>query len=315
MRVLVTGANGFVGRAVCAHLSSLNHHVVAAVRANRLVIQAHRTFIVDSLSQDTDWHTVLQGVDAVIHLAARVHIVKDRHAQPLAEFRRINVAATLQLARQTAAAGVKRFVFLSTAKVNGEFSLPGQSFRESDVPNPQDAYGLSKYEAEQGLVQIAAATNMEVVIVRPPLVYGPGVKANFAALMNWVARGWPLPLGAVDNCRSLVAIDNLVEFVAICLTHPDAANQIFFVSDRQDLSTTALAHAIADVAGVRAHLLTVPVPLLMSLARILGKGPAAQRLCQNLQIDTTKAVTLLGWAPKVSVRQALKGTVLARGMA
>jgi nucleoside-diphosphate-sugar epimerase len=236
----------------------------------------------------------------------------DTAADPLAAFRAVNVEGTLNLARQAAADGVKRFVFVSSVKVNGEFTPLGHAFTEVDVPYPQDAYGVSKMEAEQGLRQIAADTGIEVVIIRPPLVYGPGVKANFAALMRAVQSGWPLPLGAVRNQRSLVALDNLVDFIVTCITHPQAANQTFLVSDGRDLSTTELVSGMAQAAGVPPRLLPVPVWALQAGAVLLGKGAAVQRLCGNLQVDISKAGNLLGWVPPVSVQvglmQAVAGT-------
>ena len=252
------------------------------------------------------WHKVLVGITNVVHLAARVHVMHDNVADPLAVFRAVNVEGTLSLALQAAAAGVKRFVFISSVKVNGESTPPGRAFAETDAPNPQDAYGQSKHEAEQGLRQLSADTGMEVVIIRPPLVYGPGVKANFAALMRAVQRGWPLPLGAVHNQRSLVALSNLVDFIVTCITHPQAANQTFLVSDGQDLSTTGLVRGMAQAAGVPARLLPVPVWALQAGATLLGKGDAVQRLCGNLQVDISKARTLLGWVPPVAVEEGLR---------
>jgi nucleoside-diphosphate-sugar epimerase len=216
------------------------------------------------------------------------------------------VDGTVNLARQAAAAGVKRFVFISSVKVNGESTPSGRAFTEADFANPQDAYGQSKHEAEQSLRQLSADTGMEVVIIRPPLVYGPGVKANFAALMSVVQRGWPLPLGAVHNQRSLVAMDNLVDFIITCITNPLAANQTFFVSDGQDLSTTDLVRGMARAAGVTARLLPVPVWALQTGALLLGKGDEIQRLCGNLQVDISKARSLLGWVPPVSVDEGLR---------
>jgi nucleoside-diphosphate-sugar epimerase len=224
----------------------------------------------------------------------------------LGEFRRVNVDSTLNLARQAAAVGVRRFVFVSSVKVNGEATLPGQAFTERDAPAPQDPYGQSKDEAEIGLRELAADTGMEVVIIRPTLVYGLGVKANFAALMRAVQRGWPLPLGAVHNQRSLVALDNLVDLIVTCLDHPAAANQTFLVSDGQDLSTTELVRGMAQAAGVPARLLPVPVWALQAGASLLGKGDAVQRLCGNLQVDISKARSLLGWVPPVSVEEGLR---------
>ena len=230
----------------------------------------------------------------------------DTAADPVTAFRALNVDGTLNLARQAAATGIKRFVFISSVKVNGESTPLGRAFTEIDAPNPQDAHGQSKHEAEQGLRQISADTGMEVVIIRPPLVYGPGVQANFAALMRAVQHGWPLPLGAVHNQRSLVALDNLVDFIVTCITHPQAANQTFLVSDGQDLSTTELVRGMARAAGVPARLLPVPVWALQAGASLLGKGDAVQRLSGNLQVDMSKARSVLGWVPPVSVEEGFR---------
>jgi len=260
-------------------------------------------------ADSADWGKVLFGITTVVHLAARVHVMHDTEADPLMAFRVVNVEGTLNLARQAAAAGVKRFVFISSVKVNGELTQSGRAFTEADSPDPQDAYGLSKHEAEQGLRQLAVDTGMEVVIIRPPLVYGPGVKANFAALMRAVQRGWPLPLGAVPNQRSLVALSNLVDFIVTCIAHPQAANQTFLVSDGQDLSTTELVRGMARAAGVPARLLPVPVWALQAGATLLGKGDAVQRLCGNLQVDISKARQLLGWVPPISIDEGLRRVV------
>jgi nucleoside-diphosphate-sugar epimerase len=230
----------------------------------------------------------------------------DTAADPVTAFRAVNVDGTLNLARQAAAAGVKRFVFISSVKVNGESTALGRAFTEADLANPQDAYGQSKHEGEQGLRQLSVDTGMEVVVIRPPLVYRPGVKANFAALMRAVQRGWPLPLGAVHNQRSFVALSNLVDFIVTCITHPQAANQTFLVSDGQDLSTTELVRGMAQVAGVPARLLPVPVWALQAGASLLGKGDVVQRLCGNLQVDISKARNLLGWVPPVSAEEGLR---------
>jgi len=260
-------------------------------------------------ADSADWGKVLFGITTVVHLAARVHVMHDTEADPLMAFRVVNVEGTLNLTRQAAAAGVKRFVFISSVKVNGELTQSGRAFTEADSPDPQDAYGLSKHEAEQGLRQLAVDTGMEVVIIRPPLVYGPGVKANFAALMRAVQRGWPLPLGAVPNQRSLVALSNLVDFIVTCIAHPQAANQTFLVSDGQDLSTTELVRGMARAAGVPARLLPVPVWALQAGATLLGKGGAVQRLCGNLQVDISKARQLLGWVPPISIDEGLRRVV------
>ena len=311
--VLVTGGLGLVGKALVVHLLSVGLTVRVSTRQKPLGTALRLEYVsATDLSLKTDWLPALQTIDTVVHLAARVHVMHDTEADPLAAFRAVNVAGTLNLARQAAVAGVKRFVFVSSVKVNGECTQPGQAFTEADEPSPQDAYGLSKHEAELGLRQIATETGMEVVIIRPPLVYGPGVKANFAALMRAVQRGWPLPLGAVHNQRSLVALDNLVDFIVICTTHPRAANQTFLVSDGQDLSSTELVRGMARAAGVPARLLPVPVWALQAGATLLGKGDAVQRLCGNLQVDISKARRLLGWVPPISVDEGLR-RVVAKG--
>jgi nucleoside-diphosphate-sugar epimerase len=286
-------------------------------RADAFTDTGALTVTVGDLSAQTDWSSALVGVDAVVHTAARVHVMQDAATDPLAEYRRVNVQGTLHLARQAAAAGVKRFVFLSSVKVNGEATsapLPRGAreqergpFSADDVPAPQDPYGISKMEAEQGLREIAAQTGMAVVIIRPPLVYGPGVKANFAAMMRWLARGVPLPLGAVThNRRSLVALDNLVDLIVTCITHPAAANQTFLVSDGEDLSTTDLLRRMGQALGQPARLLPVPPALLKLGAALLGKPELAQRLCGSLQVDIAKTRALLGWAPPISVNMGLK---------
>ena len=304
-RVLVTGASGFVGKALSVRLLEENKALTLASRSQ----DSPEIVAIGELGITTDWMSALRQCDTVVHLAARVHVMQDTAADPLTVFRDVNVGGTVNLARQSAAAGVKRFVFISSVKVNGEITLPGRAFIETDPPAPQDAYGQSKHEAEQVLRLVAADSGMQVVIIRPPLVYGPGVKANFAALMRAVQRGYPLPLGAVHNQRSLVALDNLIDFIILCTTHPFAANQTFLVSDGQDMSTTQLIRGIAQAAGVSARLLPVPVPLLRAAASLLGKADAIDRLCGNLQVDISKARQLLNWNPPVSVQEGLRRAV------
>lgn len=306
-RVLVTGGQGLVGKAVAAGMRERGFVVRVGSRQAPAVADARLEYVrTTDLSGASDWTGALQLVDIVVHCAARVHVMNDSAADPLAAFRAANTAGTLNLARQCAAAGVKRFVFVSSVKVNGEATQAMRAFTETDVPDPQDDYGLSKHEAEVGLRELAMASGMEVVIIRPPLVYGPGVKANFAALMQAVQRGVPLPLGAIDNRRSLVALANLVDFIHVCATHPRAANETFLVSDGDDLSTTQLVRGLAGAAGKPGRLIPVPVWLLQLGGIMANKRATVQRLCGNLQVDISKARERLGWVPPVSVEEGLR---------
>lgn len=291
MAIVLTGASGFVGRHLSQTLTGLGCEVVPLARG------------VDSMP-------ILRGARVVVHLAARVHVMNDTAHDPLAEFRQANVHATEQLARQAALAGVERFVFVSSVKVNGEETFLGRAYKETDVPNPQDAYGLSKWEAEQALHNVALETGMAVVIVRPPLIYGPGVKANFAALMRAVQNGLPLPLGAINNARSLVGLDNLVDFIYCCITHPAAANETFMVSDGHDVSSGQLVSELAHAAGVRPHLWAVPPWALELGGALIGKRAAVQRLCSSLQVDISKARSMLMWRPPVSLSEGLQRAIV-----
>jgi len=309
VKVLVTGASGFVGNATCSRLVVQGMDVIGSVRhppTRPLPGVDYR--IVGDLSANTDWCDALTGVDAIIHCAARVHVMRESAADSLVAFRATNVAGTEQLARQAAAAaaGVRRFVFLSSVKVNGEGG--SLAYRETDPPAPQDAYGISKYEAECGLREIAAETGMEVVMVRSPLIYGPGVKANFQALMRALVRGIPLPLGAIHNRRSMVALDNVVDLIVTCIEHLAAANETFLVSDGEDLSTTELIRRLARAMDRPARLIPIPTMVLMACATLLGKREEARRLCGNLQVNSTKARKVLGWTPPVSVDEGLRRT-------
>lgn len=304
-RVLVTGASGFVGEALLGRLTAAGHAVTGISRHSG---QAAPSGLY-GVQRYEDAAPLMAGHTCLVHLAARVHVMNDKEPDPLAAFRAANVTLTENLARQAAGAGVRRFVFISSVKVNGEATLPGQPFTEQDAVAPQDAYGLSKMEAEQGLRQIAAQTGMELVIIRPPLVYGPGVRANFAALMRTVSRGIPLPLACIDNRRSLVALDNLLDFIVTCIGHPAAANQTFLVSDGEDLSTPELVRRMARAVGRPARLLPVPLWLLQAGARIMGKEDRLQRLSGNLQLDISKARSLLGWQPPVTVDEGLRRTL------
>lgn len=308
MRVLLTGASGFVGRGLLKRLClQPKLDVVAALRGPMADLPEPVTKLqVGALEADTHWP--LDGVDVVIHCAARVHVMAEQAADPLAEFRRVNVEGTLSLARQAAEAGVRRLIFISSVKVNGECTYLASPFVADARPQPVDPYGISKMEAEQGLRKLATDTGMEVVIIRPTLVYGPGVKANFLSMMRWLHKGVPLPFGAIDNRRSLVALDNLVDLILTCIDHPAAANQTFLVSDGEDLSTTELLRRMGLALGKPARLLPVPSRLLELGAALLGKQALSQRLCGSLQVDIDKSCELLGWRPPVSVDAALAET-------
>lgn len=306
MRCLVTGANGFVGRAICAGLFRQGFKVRAATRqAHAELVQYQQAFITD-INRQTQWFDALQNVDVVVHLAARVHVMQETASNPLADFLEVNLHGTENLALQAAKAGVKRFVYISSVKVHGEMTSTGSPWTETHTPMPQDAYGTSKWQAEQVLHKIAHDTGMQIVIIRPPLVYGPGVRANFAALLRAVRQGWPLPVASINNRRSLVALDNLVDFTLLCVRHTQAANQTFLISDGHDLSTCDLVRGLARAAGVSTWLLPVPVWALKTGAVLLGKGAAMQRLCGNLQIDISKAHQLLSWKPVIDVDEGLR---------
>ena len=309
MHALITGANGFVGRRLCGEIRSRGWAVRGAVRMLGQLAPDVESINVGSVDGDTDWTEALRQIDVVIHLAARVHVIHSDSPDPLTEFLKVNLHGTESLAKQAARAGVKRMVYVSSIKVNGEVTLQGAKFTEEAQPAPQDPYGVSKWEAELALRRISQGTGIEIVVIRPPLVYGPGVKANFAALMRAVQGGWPLALGSVQNRRSLVALDNLVDFISICVTHPNAANQTFLVSDGQDLSTTDLVRGLARAANLPARLMPVPVWALRAGATLLGMEGEVQRLCGNLQVDISKARHVLGWNPPVAVDEALRRAV------
>ncbi|MDR7281993.1 nucleoside-diphosphate-sugar epimerase [Pseudomonas corrugata] len=306
-KVLVTGASGLVGEALVFRLLvDKRFKVIAAVRgATRL----HGLCTVEPF--DLTQPLLLPSLSAaqvVVHAAARVHIMNESAADPLIEFRKVNVEGTLRLARRAAESGVKRFIFISSIKVNGESTLPGKPFKADDCPNPLDPYGVSKHEAEVALIQLGNEAGMEVVIIRPPLIYGSGVKANFLDMLSWLNRGIPLPLGAIRNQRSLVAIANLVSLIVTCIDHPAAANQTFLVSDGEDLSTTQLLRRLSSALGKPARLLPIPECLLKLAASTVGKQAVAQRLCGSLQVDISKNRELLGWTPPVNMDKAMLQT-------
>jgi nucleoside-diphosphate-sugar epimerase len=311
MNIFLTGVTGFVGQAIAMQLAkspNIKLSVVARTKLLRLPIVA-KVYQVNNLDGDADLQDALTGIDVVIHAAARVHVMNEAEVNSLDNFRKVNVEGTLNLARQSIAAGVRRFIFISSIKVNGDSNEIGMPYTADDEPAPTDSYGMSKLEAEVGLREMALNSGMEVVIVRPPLVYGSGVRANFASMLYWISSGVPLPLGAVNNARSLVALDNLVDFVITCLKHPAAAGQTFLVSDGEDVSTSELLRRTAAAMGKTTLLLPVPVTWLKLIASLLGKREIAQRLLGSLTVDIEKNRVLLGWRPPLTLNQGLKKTV------
>ncbi|MDO9053996.1 MAG: SDR family oxidoreductase [Gallionella sp.] len=307
--MLVTGASGFVGRMLCAELARRGHLVHAALRnPAHPDIAGCRIVKISGMDSGTSWVDALDGMDVVIHLAARVHVMKDNSADPLLEFRKVNVAGTEHLARSAAASGVKRFVYVSSIKVNGEGTSDNGRFTEADSPDPQDPYGVSKWEAEQALHRVAKETGLEVVIVRPPLVYGEGVKGNFAQMLKVLARGLPLPLATVNNRRSLVYVGNLVDALILCATHPAAVGQTYLVSDGEDVSTSELLRQLGASMGCPARLFACPAVLLKLAGRLTGKADQVERLLGSLQVDSSKIRRELGWIPPFTLESGLRTT-------
>ena len=312
MNILVTGANGFVGQSLVNNLlNNTKYKVVAGVRKipSKKVNCEYR--IINNLEDKPILTDFFKDIDVVIHSAARVHIMDDKSADPLTEFRKVNVEGTLNLARQAIKAGVKRFIFISSIKVNGEGTELGKPYTEHSKPNPIDPYGISKYEAEQGLLTLAETTSLEVVIIRPTLVYGENVKGNFHSLMKWTYKGVPLPIGGIKhNLRSLVSVDNLVDFIVTCIGHKDAKNEIFLISDDDDISTAGLLEEISKGLGVKNKAVNIPAKLINTAASAIGKSGVAQRLSGSLQVDISKAKTLLDWRPKYSTSESIRKTAI-----
>ncbi len=308
--ILLTGASGFVGKAILNTLQQRGLNIRPVYRSLDPAREQSYAVVIRGLDEATDWSAALTGIDVVIHAAARAHNMREDALDPLAEYRRINVEGTLNLARQASAVGVRRFVFISSIKVNGESTVAGRPFTAGDTPAPEDAYGQSKADAETSLKQLATETGMEVTIIRAPLIYGPSVKGNFANLTSWVRRGLPLPLGAVtQNRRSLVGLDNIVDLILVCTQHPNAANQIFLISDGEDLSTSELLRKIGIALGQPARLLCVPAGLISFMAALLGKKVISRRLLGSLQVDIQKTCEMLDWKPPVTLDEGLRRAV------
>ena len=304
MNIFLTGATGFIGGALLNELMQRNNNVIAAVRSEKSnlpedVLQAKINDLFELENAQT-----MQGVDTVIHCAARAHVLREHATDPLTDFRKTNTIGTLNLAKQAIAAGVKRFVFISSIGVLGD--LTEQPFSESDTPHPKGAYAISKYEAELGLLELAKESSLEVVIIRPPLAYGQNVPGNFSLLMNWMYKSIPLPFNAIHNKRSFVALDNLIDFLIVCMEHPAAANEIFHIADDEDLSTTELLNRVSILLGKKSRLFSINQKLLEFCLNLVGKEDLSQRLCKSLQVDISKAKKLLNWSPIINVDEGLQ---------
>ncbi len=309
-RFLVTGADGFVGGALCSYLLSKDVMVAGSLRYEQLnVPPGIKAKVVGDINAETQWEDALNGIDVIIHTAARVHVMNEGTVDPLAEYRKVNVEGTAKLAKAAVQKGVKRFVYISSIKVNGELTYDGKPFRADSDPEPLDPYGISKLEAEEELKNISKDTEMEIVIVRPPLVYGPGVKANFHKMICWVMKGVPLPLGSVNNKRSFIALENLVDFLYRCAIHPKAANETFLISDGHDMSTSELLKKVAIAVGKRHRLFPFPVFILAVIGTVFRKKHVVSRLIGNLQVDSSPAFNMLEWKPVISIDEALKKVV------
>lgn len=307
--ILITGGNGFIGSYLISALTSRSLLVCGRVQPPS--IEADK-FIPFDLANDSLNVEMLANVQTVIHCAAHVHVMNDTSTDPLIKFRQINTQATVNLAKQAAAAGVKRFIFLSSIKVNGESTKPGIPFTSKYAVAPVDSYGLSKYEAELELIQISQYSGMEIVIIRPPLVYGPGVKANFASLMNLVSKGIPLPFGCIThNKRSLVSVNNLVDLIITCIDHPKAANQVFLVSDDHDVSTSEMVREMATALNKPMWQLPLPIWCYRFIGKLFNKSDVVDRLTGSLQVDISHTKETLGWKPPQTLQEGFKQTAQA----
>ena len=309
-RVLVTGANGFVGEALCGELQARGFAIRAAVRSGSLQVENAEMAAVGAIDGETDWNEALSDVEVVIHLAARVHVMHDDAVDPLEAFRKVNVAGTEHLARSAAVNGIKRLVYVSSIKVNGETTYDGEKFTETQAPSLQDPYGMSKHEAEQVLRSVAEETGMEVVIVRPPLVYGAGVKGNFVQMLKVLANGIPLPLASAHNLRSLIYVGNLVDALILCARHPAASGQVYLVSDGEDVSTPDLLRRLGAEMKQPARLFSCPLPMLKLVGTLIGKSAQVERLLGSLQVDSGKIRRELNWIPPYTMQQGLQKTAV-----
>ncbi len=308
MKLLVTGVTGFVGKRFSQYVSEQSDSCETR-GVTRSQNSSHNQFQVASIDSHTNWTGAFEGIDCVVHCAARVHQINETEDEAKSAYHEVNTLGTLRLAQQAAENGVKRFVFISTIKVNGESTEKNSPFLPMIGTEPTDPYGASKYRAEVGLQKVAQETGIEVVIIRPPLVYGPGVKANFLSVMKWLKRGVPLPLGAIHNQRSLVYLDNLVDLIFECCSNPNAAGETFLVSDDFDVSTSQFLSVVSKAMGIKTWLMPIPMSWLIAASKIIGKPQIAQRLCGNLQVDISHTKKTLDWSPKVTFSDGIQRTV------
>ncbi|WDZ51153.1 NAD-dependent epimerase/dehydratase family protein [Acinetobacter vivianii] len=304
MRVLITGSNGFLGKFLCQYLSGKDYFVIAHTRTPQIFSHSNIVNINFDLNENLAAYD-LKGIQTVIHCAGRAHVMNETATSPLDAYRRINVEGTLNLAKKAVQSGVKRFIYLSSIKVNGEEATQQKPFTADDSINTDDPYGLSKYEAEQALKQLAKETGLEVVIIRPVLIYGPNVKANFKSMVSLASKKIPLPIGCLDNKRSMVSVYNLADLIEVCLSHPDATGQTFLASDQDDISVKQLFEKLASLQNNK--LIKVPVPknLIFLLASLVGRSAMASRLCSELVVNTSKNTQILGWKAPYSTEQSL----------
>ena len=313
IKILLTGSSGFVGNALLNTLvKSSEYDIKSVYRILPSILNKNIDYIqIDSIDSKTNWKKYLEGIDMVVHLAGRVHLMNDSAKSPLDEFRHVNTEGTLNLAKKAAIAGVKRFIFISTIKVLGEQTAPGQAFKSGDSFNPQDPYSISKVEAEVGLKLIGEAHGMEIVIIRPPLVFGQGVKGNFTSLLKLTRLPIPLPFGSIQNKRSLVSVENLIDLIVVCLTHPKAKNQTFLVSDDDDMNTSELISRLAEAGGYKAYIFGFPLTMLYVSLRLLGKLPIYERLCGSMQVNIEDTKSQLSWSPPFKVNDSLSNCWLS----
>ena len=312
-KICVTGATGFIGSKLSLKLSQLSYDVLAPVRnlsSNSLSLNQNLKYIkVEKEGSSLNYSKILKQVDTVIHCAARTHVVKEVEKSPQIAYQKINVEETLNLATQAASFGVKRFIFLSSIKVNGEKTLRSESFKHNDIAMPEDAYGVSKLEAEKVLRELSDRTGLEIVIIRAPLVYGEGVKGNFLRLLNLTNKKIPLPFARINNIRSLVGLDNLIDLIICCIDHPKAAGQIFLISDNESISTPELIKRIGAAMGKSTRLFPVPLSIFKLLGRLMGKSYEVDKLLGSLMVDSSHTRQILGWKPILSLDDGLNKTV------